>query len=156
MKVITYHVELNTLKFWEVKNVDKFKKSIQINRPETKNKLDFYQVVDFTRGIKGSEFEIARNEIITYSQVEKEEEVDSEILPWYKHSEITRSFLYSLEENTKISHILDNYSRRTWWEIETGIIPKPDNYPIIPAKARKVINYINEKKELQRIRVKEL
>lgn len=156
MKVITHHIEKNTLYMFHTKNVDKFKQTLARNGHYKNGNIDFYQVVDFTRSIKGSEFEIVRNEIIIYSQIEREKEVESEILPWYEHSEITRSFLYSLEENTEISYILDNYSRTVWYEIETGIIPKPDDYPIIPAKAKKIIKYTNEKKELQRIRVKEL
>ena len=65
MKIIIHNVKSDKLEFWEVPNIDKFKKWMPLNRPETKGELDFYQVLDFTKQIKGSEFEIVRNEIIT-------------------------------------------------------------------------------------------
>jgi len=156
MKIITHNVESDKLEFWEVSTLDKFKKSMSINSPETKEELDFYQVLDFTKQIKGSKFEVVRNEIITSETYLEETKTKGEILPWYMHSEEVRKLIYDDKELYAIRFILDTYGQAVWNEIEKGIIPKPDGYPTIPAKAKKTIEFISKKRELQRIRVKEV
>jgi hypothetical protein len=153
MRVIIHNVKSNKLDFWiEVPSIDRFKKIMSVDSPE----LDFYQVLDFTKEIKGSEFEIFRNEIITRKIILEEVESETDILPWYKHSEITRSFLYNDQERYVIKFILDNYGDAVWHDIENGVIPKPEAYPIIPAKIKKIIEHVSKKVEVQRIRVKEV
>ena len=46
--------------------------------------------------------------------------------------------------------------QENWKCIETGIIPKPDSYPIVQAKSKKTTMYFPEKEEVQRIRVVEI
>jgi len=153
MRVIIHNIKTNKLDFWvEVPKLDRFKKTMSVDSPE----LDFYQVLDFTKEIKESEFEIVRNEIIIRKTILEEVESETDILPWYKHSEITRSFLYNDQERYGIRFILDNYGDAVWNDIENGVIPKPEAYPIIPAKSKKIIEYIPKKVEVQRIRVKEV
>jgi len=156
MKIIIHNVKSDKLEFWEVPNIDKFKKWMPLNRPETKGELDFYQVLDFTKQIKGSEFEIVRNEIITSETYLEETKTKGEALPWHMHSEEVRKLIYDDKELYAIRFILDTYGQAVWHEVENGIIPKPDGYPIIPAKAKKTIKFIPKKRELQRIRVKEV
>ena len=153
MRVIIHNVISNKLDFWvEVPSIDRFKKIMSADSPE----LDFYQVLDFTKQIKGSEFEIVRNEIITRKTILEEVESETDILPWYKHSEITRSFLYNDQERNGIRFILDNYGDAIWNDIENGVRPKPEAYPIIPSKTKKILEHISKKVEVQRIRVKEV
>lgn len=153
MRVIIHNVKSNKLDFWiEVPSIDKFKKTMSVDSPE----LDFYQVLDFTKQIEGSKFEVVRNEIITSETYLEETKTKGEILPWYMHSEEVRKLIYDDKELYAIRFILDTYGQAVWNEIEKGIIPKPDGYPIIPAKARKIIKFISKKRELQRIRVKEV
>jgi len=153
MRVIIHNVKSNKLDFWvEVPSIDRFKKIMSVDSPE----LDFYQVLDFTKQIKGSKFEVVRNEIITSETYLEETKTKGEILPWYMHSEEVRKLIYDDKELSTIRFILDTYGQAVWNEIEKGIIPKPDGYPIIPAKAKKTIEFISKKRELQRIRVKEV
>jgi hypothetical protein len=152
MKIIIHNVKSDKLEFWEVPNPDKFKKTMSVDSPE----LDFYQVLDFTKQIKGSGFEVVRNEIITSETYLEETKTKGEVLPWYMHSEEVRKLIYNDEELSTVRFILDTYGQAVWSEIEKGIIPKPDGYPTILAKARKTIKFISKKRELQRIRVKEV
>ena len=156
MKIIIHNVKLDKLEFWEAKNLNKFKKAISLNRPKTKGDLDFYQVLDFTKHIEGSKFEIVRNEIITSETYLEETKTKGKALPWHMHSEEVRKLIYDDKELYAIRFILDTYGQAVWHEVENGIIPKPDGYPIIPAKAKKTIEFISKKRELQRIRVKEV
>mgnify|MGYP001272188200 FL=1 len=156
MIIITHHVEKNTLKIWDTKNIDKFKRFLNVNRPETKDLLDFYRVLDYTRELRGTFFEFVRNEIIVYEEREREEIVEGEKVPWYKYSAIERGYLYDKKELEDIKYILDNYDDWKWLDIETGIVPKPDNYPIVQARSKKTTMYFPEKEEVQRIKVVEL
>ena len=153
MRVITHNVKSNKLDFWvEVPSIDRFKKIMSVDSPE----LDFYQVLDFTKQIKGSEFEIVRNEIITSETYLEETKAMGEVLPWHMHSEEVRKLIYDDEELSTIRFILDTYGQAVWHEIENGIIPKPEGYPTILAKPRKILKFISKKREVQRIRVKEV
>ena len=153
MKIIIHNVKSDKLEVWEVPNINKFKENSPL---ETKGELDFYQVLDFTKQIKGSEFEIVRNEIITSETYLEETKAMGEVLPWHMHSEEVRKLIYNDEELSTIRFILDTYGQAVWHEIENGIIPKPDGYPTILAKPRKILKFISIKRELQRIRVKEV
>ena len=154
MIVITHHVEKNTLKIWDTKNIDKFKRFLNVNRPKTQGVIDFYRVVDFTKDLRGSTFELVRNEIILYEAYEREEIVEGEKKSWYDYSAIERGYLYDKKELKDITYILNNYEN--WKCIETGIIPKPDSYPIVQAKSKKTTMYFPEKEEVQRVKVVEI
>jgi hypothetical protein len=154
MKIITHHVEKNTLKIWDTKNINKFKRFLNINRPETQEVIDFYRVLDYTKDLRGSTFEFVRNEIILYEEREKEKIVKGEKKPWYDYSVIERGYLYDKKELEDITYILNNYEN--WKCIETGIIPKPDSYPIVQAKFKKTTKYFPKKEEVQRVKVVEI
>ena len=47
------------------------------------------------------------------------------------------------------------YSTR-WYSIEHGTIPRPDDYPVIPAKRIKIYKQYLKKRILQNIRVVEI
>ena len=156
MIVITHHVEKNTLKIWDTKNLDKFKQFLNVNRPETKGALDFYRVIDFTKEIRGSFFEFVRNEIVLYEEREREKIIEGEKLPWHSYSDIERSYLYNKKELEDIKYILDNYGDWKWLDIERGVCPKPNEYPIVQVKSKNKVIYFPEKEEVQRIKVVEI
>tara|TARA_Y100001970_G_C14060636_1_gene763992 strand:+ start:103 stop:573 length:471 start_codon:yes stop_codon:yes gene_type:complete len=156
MIIITHHIKKDTLKIWDTKNINKFKRFLNSNRPETQGVIDFYRVLDYTRDLRGNTFELVRNEIILYEEREKEKIIEGDKKLWYEHSPIERSYLYNKKELEDIKFILDNYGDWKWLDIERGICPKPDKYPIIQAKSKNNVVYFPEKEEVQRIRVVEI
>jgi hypothetical protein len=155
MKVITHHVKKNTLKLWDTKNIDKFKKSLEVNRPKTKGNIDYYRILDFTTAIRGSNFEIVKNEIITKESYNERIKGESKLKPWYEIDLIDRKKVYDEIEQRNIMEIERGYSTR-WYSIEHGTIPMPDDYPVVPAKRIKVYQHIPKIRELQRIKVIEV
>ena len=155
MKVITHHVKKNTLKIWDTKNIDKFKQSLEVNRPGAKDNIDYYRVLDFTTAIRGSDFEIVKNEIITKESYSEQIKGESELKPWYEIDLIDRKKVYDEIEQRNIMEIERGYSNR-WYSIEHGTLPRPDDYPIVPAKRIKVYKHVFKTRELQRIKVIEI
>ena len=155
MKIITHHIKKNTLKIWDTKNIDKFKQSLEVNRPGANDNIDYYRVLDFTTAIRGSDFEIVKNEIITKESYSEQTKGESELKPWYEIDLIDRKKVYDEIEQRNIMEIERGYSNR-WYSIEHGTMPRPDDYPIVPAKRIKVYNHVSKIRELQRIKVIEV
>tara|TARA_B100000029_G_C17430245_1_gene907615 strand:- start:635 stop:1102 length:468 start_codon:yes stop_codon:yes gene_type:complete len=155
MKIITHHIKKNTLKIWDTKNIDKFKQSLEVNRPGAKGSIDYYRVLDFTTAIRGSDFEIVKNEIITKESYSEQIKGESELKPWYEIDLIDRKKVYDEIEQRNIMEIERGYSNR-WYSIEHGTLPRPDDYPVVPAKRIKVYNHVSKIRELQRIKVIEV